>query len=460
MENKKEIAHATASIELPSTTTARKILYATPRFGIQLFMGMVDFGLLFLYKEVYLLTPILVGLALTLGKISIAAAQFLVSWLSDHTYTRWGRRKPYLIILTPILAISFLLLLLPGLVLGSNPNELVLFGWFAGFNMIAQASYAVTSVYHSWTAEQFPVHERPKVSQYQNFFNFLGLGIIIVFSFLVLTDSKAQLQADPTDIPPIFLTTNIIFAILMIGFLYFCAFYMPIEKTPQYKTEYKKELSLLIHDKDYMRVVFVHGFSSLGWSMAGGIMLGYVNGVIMLSGMNLNIAAGILLIGLMTTLEFWRRSIERRGKKKTLLMVFGFAFCTLPMSVLGYFPWAVSLIFGALIAFCLAASQAGWGLFPYILYADLAQNFEKRHGELKAGLFTGFSSIILNLFQAGANLILGMLLELPNIENVPGNSFTLGYLLWGPFCGLVFFLTFLYVKKNITIDFSWEKDQK
>jgi GPH family glycoside/pentoside/hexuronide:cation symporter len=454
-----ETAAKTEILQLQPTTEIRKIIYGSPRLGINLFMGMVDFGLLFLYKEVYLLNPILVGIALTIGKVSIAAAQFLVAWLSDHTQTRWGRRKPFLIILAPILAFSFIMLLLPGLILGATPPEMTLFGWFAGFNGLAQSCYSVTSVYHSWTAEQFPVQERPRVSQIQNVFNFIGMGVIIIFTLLVLTGVKEQLKADPTDIPPIFLTFILAFAVIMIGLIYLCAFYMPTERTPIYQSEYKKELNLLVHDKNFMSVTFVHGFGSLGWAMVNGVMMGYITIVLMMQGMNLYISAGILFISLLGTLEIWRRLIEKKGKKATLLMVFGFGAITFPFSLLGLFPWAVSVVFGVFIAFCLATAQAGWALFPYILYADLAQDFERRHGELKAGLFTGFPSIMLNFFQAIALFVSGFVLSLPDVENVPGNAFTLGYVLWGPICSVIFLLTVLFIKKHINLDFSWEKKQ-
>jgi glycoside/pentoside/hexuronide:cation symporter, GPH family len=449
------------SLVLEPTSEKTKLIYASPRLGINLFMGTVDFALLFLYNDAYQLSSVLVGVALMLGKLSIAAAQFIVAWLSDHTVTKWGRRKPYLIVIAPILAVSFILLLLPGLVLGPNPEEMTLFTWFVVFNCLAQAAYSVTSVYHSWTAEQFPVQERPRVSQNQNVFNFIGLGVIVLFSLLVLTDVKDQLVDDPAKIPTVLIVSVLIFAFVMVGLIYFCAIYMPIEKTPIDKeANYKEELKLIMKDKNFMSVVLVHGVGSLGWAMVNAIMLGYIDTVLMLEGLNLYIAAGILMIGLVGTIEFWRRKIESWGKKKTLTAVFGLAIIAFPFSLIGMYAWSVNLAFGIFFAFILATTQAGWALFPYILYADLAEDFEKRHGKMKAGLFTGFPSILLNIFQAIALLISGYMLALPDIENVEGNSFSAGYVWWGPFCAIVFLVTLIIVKKFVNLDFAWEKGQE
>jgi len=447
--------HAESAILLP-TSDRKKWIYASPRMGINLFMGIVDFVLLFLYKEVYNLNAMLVGISLMLGKLAIAFAQFLIAWLSDHTKTRWGRRKPYLVILSPMLALSFIMLILPGLILGPTPDESILFTWFASFNVVAQSCYAVTSVYHSWTAEQFPVQERPRVSQYQNLFNFIGLGAVILMSFLVLPSVKTELARDPTKIPPLFLVLIILFAAVLIGLMYFVAFYMPVEKTPIYQTHYKEELIRLIKNKNFMSAVFMHGFGSLAWAMINGIMLGYLTVVLNLEGTAFYVMAGILALTLVSSLAFWRKSIETSGKKRTLLLIFGSGAILYPLSMVGLLPISVNPIFAIFFVFLLASTQSGWSMFPYIIYADLAEDHQKQHGELSAGLFTGFPSILLNIFQAISLYFSGIILSLPEVGNVIGNSFSLGYVLWGPICSVIFIITVLFVNKNIKLDFDWE----
>ena len=453
----KEMSELADGMILLPTSDRKKWIYASPRMGINLFMGIVDFVLLFLYKEVYNLDAILVGIALMLGKLAIALAQFLIAWLSDHTKTRWGRRKPYLIIMSPILALSFIMLILPSLILGPSPEETILFSWFAGFNMLAQSCYAVTSVYHSWTAEQFLVQERPRVSQYQNLFNFVGLGAIILMSFLVLPNVKVELARDPTKIPPLFMTLILLFAAVLIGLMYAVAFYMPVEKTPIYQTHYKEELIRLVKNKNFMSAVFMHGFGSLAWAMINGIMLGYLTVVLNLEGTTFYIIAGVLAITLVGSLAVWRKSIETSGKKKTLLFIFGSGAILYPLSMLGLLPISVNPIFAIFFVFLLASTQSGWSLFPYIIYADLAEDHQKQHGELSAGLFTGFPSILLNIFQAISLYFSGLLLSLPEVGNVMGNCFSLGYVLWGPICSVIFIITVLFVNKDIKLDFEWEK---
>ena len=143
--------------------------------------------MLTLYTSGYRLKPFLAGFSISMGYLTIALVQFLLGWLSDAKYTKWGRRKPYIIIISPILAVSSIFLLLPGLVIDLS-NEKTLFLWMLIWEIIFRASYAVTTPYQAWMAEEFPIEERPKVSQFQNTFNYIGNGIMALFSLIILTE--------------------------------------------------------------------------------------------------------------------------------------------------------------------------------------------------------------------------------------------------------------------------------
>jgi GPH family glycoside/pentoside/hexuronide:cation symporter len=54
--------------------------------------------LLFFYSQVVGLDPWLAGIALTLGRIWDAVSDPLMGTISDRTRSRWGRRRPYIIL--------------------------------------------------------------------------------------------------------------------------------------------------------------------------------------------------------------------------------------------------------------------------------------------------------------------------------------------------------------------------
>jgi Na+/melibiose symporter-like transporter len=200
----------------------------------------------------------------------------------------------------------------------------------------------------------------------------------------------------------------------------------------------------------------MQGFASFAWAIITSVMLIFIELVLGLSGLDYYIVAIFLVLGFIVSLYVWRKNIQNKGKKKSLLLLFLFAIILLPTSLIGLFPFASNIIFGIIFILIIAAALSGWNLFPYIYKADIAEDEEKRTGELKAGLYDGFPSIILNIFQAFGPLVIGVVLSLPDIT-VGALTYSLGLVLWGPICSLILLVSYFFTKKYIQLDFDWEK---
>jgi GPH family glycoside/pentoside/hexuronide:cation symporter len=442
-------------IQRSKSTTSKYTIFGMPKLGASIIMGLADFAFATLYIVGYQVSPILVGIALGLGKLSIAFSQFFFGWISDAKYTRWGRRKPYLIILSPILGISFLLILLPSLILDLNDIN-ALFFWLLIWNIIFQASYGVTTPYQSWMAEQFRVDDRPTASQYLNLFGFIGTAIMALFSMIVLTGFTTKIKENPNIIPPEFLYSVIIFAILPIILFYLVCFLMPIE--PHFKMESKltDNLKVILKNKNFILVTCMQGIASIAWIMVGAITLMYVVEVLHFSGTENIIGAACLVLGILIFLYVWKKIIYKYGKLKSVLYIFLAGIFFLPLTLLGMVAMDSYFIFGIFFILGLSACLGGWFLFKSFIFADIAEDDEKTTGELKAGIYQGFPSILLNLFQALGMVIMGIILSLPSIGNLP---YSVGLVLWGPICSLILIVAYLYSKKFIQLDFEWEKNQ-
>jgi len=216
-------------LQRTESTKGRRIIYGSTRLGTSLVLGTEGFALFTLYLIGYQLDPFLIGIALAMGYLSIAAGQFLLGWLSDAKYTKLGRRKPYLIIFGPLLGISFIFLLLPALVLPDMSDESSLFTWLLIWDVIFRFCYAVTTPYQAWMAEVFPASERPEVSQVQNTFNFIGNGLMALTTMLVFTGVFEKVAANPNAIPIEFLSIVLIFGLIAIILFIVIVFIMPTE---------------------------------------------------------------------------------------------------------------------------------------------------------------------------------------------------------------------------------------
>lgn len=445
-------------IRRETTSNFRKILFGSPRLSTSIVLGIEGWALLTLYTSGYGLNPLLAGFAISMGYLTIALSQFLFGLLSDAKYTRWGRRKPYIIVFAPILAISTIFLLLPALIIDLTDKK-TLFIWMLVWEIIFRMSYSVTTPYQAWMAEVFPIEERPKVSQFQNLFNWIGNAIMAIFSLLILTKYIDAIEAEDVNIaiPYDFLIPIIFFGILIIILFYYIAFKIPTEPEYPIESNLKQNLKTIVKNKNFMLVVLMVGISGLGWSMISTGMLKYLNDALNLGTLDYMIAAICLVLTIFIFLYMWRRSIEKSGKKKTLLTVFLLATVSLPITLLCLIPMDSYLIIGIIFIIVVATSLAGWYLFPYILYADIAEDDEKSTGELKAGIYAGFPSIILNIFQAVGAFLIGAIFSLPNISPTGDFSYSIGLIIFGPIVSVVLLISYFYTKKFVKLDFDWEE---
>ena len=445
-------------VKREKTDNRRKIIYAMPRLGSSLVLGIEGFAFFNLYYSGYGVPATLVTLAQAIGFIIIGLSQVFIPWISDAKFTRWGRRKPYIILFTPLLGISFIFLFLPSLMIPDLSDKMAIFTWFLIWDIIFKISYSMTTIYQAWLAEQFEINERPTVSQFQNIFNWIGNGAMAIVSMIVATNFVVLLQDDINSAVPIdYLLTIILFGVIAIVLFLLVAFLMPTE--PHYKIETKpwENLKIVLRNKNYTYIILMIGISSLGWSIITDVMLTYSTDVLNLGGTDFYIIAAFLIIGILVFLYIWRKLIAKTGKKQTLLYVFLFAAIFLPFTLIGMIPMSSTLIFGIIFIIGIAGMLGGWFLFPYIIYADLAEDDEKKTGELKAGTYAGSPAIILNLFQAFGVFVLGVSIDLLPDINVGSLTFSLGLVLWGPICSMILLLSYLFTRKFVKLDFDWEK---
>lgn len=458
----------TYRLDRKDTNKLRKLIFSFPRLGTSLVLGIEGFALYTLYVVGYLLDPFLVGFALAMGYLSVALGQFLLGWISDKKYTKLGRRKPYLIAFGPLLGISFIFLLMPALVLPDMNDKFAIFLWLLIWDIVFRFSYAVTTPYQAWMAEEFPVYERPKVSQYQNTFNFIGNGLMALITLIVFTDVFDKVSASPNSIPFEFLLIVVIFGTIAVVLFFLVALILPTEPYYEIKTNLKENLKITVKNRNFMKVVLMQGISGFAWSILSTVMLTYTELVLNLSGTEYLIIAIVLLLSIFIFLFMWRKQIEKIGKKKALLYVFLIGIFFLPITLLGLISQIPHLLLGIVFICGVGVILGGWYLFPYILYADIAEDDEKRTGDLKAGLYTGFPSIVLNIFQAAGIFLLGVLTGDPLVFNgiiifqmpdvtVGTLTFSLGYIIWGPLCSLILIISYFYTKKYVKLDFKWEE---
>jgi GPH family glycoside/pentoside/hexuronide:cation symporter len=174
-----------------TATSFQKFAYSIATFGNALVGAVVTVFTFFYYKnvvyeqtfflenETIILT--LLGTALAVGWWVQAIMNPIAGWLSDKLISaRFGRRKPWLVIGSPIIALSFIAMFL----VPTSQTELFFpIIWLTIFTMIYNAAYAATvCVYLAIIPEICPTpEERTSISTYRQGFYLVGtiLGALI-----------------------------------------------------------------------------------------------------------------------------------------------------------------------------------------------------------------------------------------------------------------------------------------
>ncbi|MHA1298511.1 MAG: MFS transporter [Candidatus Helarchaeota archaeon] len=479
-----------------------KIIYGSGRFGSSLLLDLVSFLVFYLYFEIFHLEPILSGIATGLGKFTIAFSGFFFGYISDKTYTKLGRRKPYLIIGAPALAISFILLFIPhvfglnitkifGLSIG---NETALFVYLIIFICAFNFFYGfLLSPYQAWMRELTQESERIEVSAYQNFFNILAVGV----SAIVTLSFPETLTGEGLNILPII--------VIIFGLIEICGYVAPLLKLkedPSVRIERNliNELKLTWENKNFMKWQLAQGFFAIVFTIILNSILGFIQNILLFSSTQYIIGALVLLLSVIILWTIWGYLSKKKSKHYalrsalivfTIFVPFSLIIGILKIDFLGY-------IYIGLVA----AGISSWYLFPYVVMADFAEDDELRTGEKhRAGLYWGVKELYLNLFQAPAMILSGLIFSflpylpptftesniktwivLLGMQNLPGPDQIIvwlglllgkfpfsydpipkivssGYLWFGPIV-VIFMVLGLLVFRNVKIDFDLEKRRK
>ena len=152
-----------------------------------------SFFLLIFYNQVLGMDAGLVGLALMLALVFDAVLDPLIGYFSDRTYTKWGRRLPWLYIAPWPLAIMWVILWSPPT--GEAPSFLGLLGIAVGVRVLLSAcEVPQVSLLPEITADY---DERTTLFRYRYLFGWLGGAIMMVLAYTVfMAGENGLLEAE------------------------------------------------------------------------------------------------------------------------------------------------------------------------------------------------------------------------------------------------------------------------
>lgn len=380
------------STKTSSVSGTVKIAYSAPAFalavaGIPVYVYLPKF-----YTDIVGIDVAALGLILLAVRIFDAITDPAIGFLSDRTLSRYGRRRPYIIIGGICVAFSIYFLFNPPIT-----SQMLSTLWFGIWMFSLFLCWTVVTVpYESLGPEiTFDYHERTSLFAVRD--GFLIAGTLCAASAPSVVRFLFSLPRDPAGEKTMFLIISIIYSPMIIIFCWWCVHFVREKQIRNIrpKAGVLREIGYIWKNRPFIILLVSYTISAIGNNLPATLILYYVEYVLQSS-----LADYFLLLYFITGIVFlpaWILLSRKFGKKNTWLVsmalntgaFFGVFFLG-PGDIIGYgiLVFLSGIGFGATLA------------IPSAIQADVIDYDELLTGERREGHYIGIWSISKKLAAA------------------------------------------------------------
>jgi GPH family glycoside/pentoside/hexuronide:cation symporter len=370
----------TATGKLKLTT---KLAYGSGDLGAAIATAINGFYLLNFLLNVAGLQPLLVGFIYLVAKIVDAVADPVVGYLTDHTVSRFGRRRPWLLFAAVPFGLAFILQwLVPPL------GDIGKFVYYLVVALLLDAAFnSVNMPYAAMTAELTPdYNERTSLSSIRMSFSIIGGVLAAFFNGQIINlfppgDSRGYTIG--AFIWALFIIVPCFIVFFGTAGVAPVAAAKPASKGPGFF----EGMGIAFRNRAFVLVTLVYLFSWLAIQFVQTNLQLYTKDWI---GINVSLFSFLLLT--IQTSSFiwvliWAKVSERIGKKNIYYLGAAFFVAAL-LSMFFLRPGQTTLIFviGAIAGIGISVAY----LVPWSMIPDVVEMDELETGQRREGVFYGF----------------------------------------------------------------------
>ena len=428
-------------------STKTKLAYGAGDLGAAITTAINGFFLLNFLINVAGLRPGTAGNIFLIAKIWDAVNDPIIGWLTDHTISKFGRRRPWLLIAAVPFGLAFFLhWVVPPL------SEGGLFWYYLIVALLLDTFFTAVNVpYAALTAELTQDYdERTRLSSVRMSFSILG-GVLAAFFHGIIVSMF------PDNERLGYMISAAIWAVAIAGPC-FITFFGTQE--PDFAVNAKSEegpgfiegIKIALQNKAFMLVTVIYLLSWLAIQFAQNNLQIYTKDWIKLDMANFSYLLLAIQFSSFVWVLIWTKVSDRIGKKNIYYLGAGFFMFAL-MGLFFLQPGQVLLTF-------VLAAVAGIGisvgyLVPWSMLPDVIELDQLETGQRREGVFYGFFVFLQKMGLALGMFISGWALELSGyIPSTPGMPdpiqpdsalLTIRFLI-GPVSAVVVLLSFLAVR--------------
>lgn len=411
---KQKRSQATVRAKLSSATVA---LYGLPSLGTGALLGMLLLYYMKFATDVLLIAPSAAGLIIGGTRVWDAIADPIAGYYSDRTHTRWGRRRPWIVLSAVPIGLSFWAVWAPPESLSAT-NVIV---WTLIWTLVFLTAYTTFTVpYRAFGAElSDDYHERTHVFAASSFAGFAGAFFAIAMTYALEHSSDRRLMAS-------------LFALAAGAFTALAMMLMSARLTERSEFlgrggESGWRAFLDVWRNPHARpLLAIHVLGDLGGASFAGLMP-YVSDYVLKTPGQTYLYQLALLIGLTVGIPLWVPISRRLGKRVAWLIATG---AQLPLCavyfLLGEGDSSLFLIGMALVGVLNACAPS----VAQSLQADVIDYDEYLTGERKEGVYFASWNLVQKMAYGLNFAIVGMFLQwagfMPNVAQTPTTQLAIG----------------------------------
>ncbi|MFC9560347.1 MFS transporter [Agromyces sp. NPDC056965] len=366
--------------ERSETTPARTTApwrYAIGMFGTSIPINMIKGSMILYYVDILGLDVRVYAGVMIVYAVIDAVDNPVLGFLSDRTRTRWGRRRPWLVVGAPLLAASMIAFF-------SAPDSLEGLGlvlWFAIFAILCEAFDSMLNAnYGALLPELFPrERKRAVANSLRQGFQLVALVISLAVTPLLTTSAFGT-----EDTTVGFTTTAIIYGAIATAVILFMAF--SAKENPRYaegaRPRFLPTLLTIIRNPKFWSIGVAGAcYASAMALVLAGLQL-YVRYSLGLPVANALYLQATVILCSAAGLVVWTRVIRSRGAAFTWRL----AFVILALSFVPLF-FANDLVTALLAGLLVGIGYSGMLATNDLIVARVLDDDARRHGQHREGLF-------------------------------------------------------------------------
>lgn len=360
--------------------------YGVGMFGTSIPINLIKGSMLFFYTELLGMDVAVFATVYAIYSIIDAVDNPVFGYLSDRTRTRWGRRKPYLLLGSAVLLVASIAIFAIPDAVAADATMLVI--WFALFTVLAEmADSLINANYGALLPELFPVEKVRATANAvrqgcQLVAMILALGLTPVLAQQVLGCSVTDPEcADPT---VGYSRLAVIFAVLGVSVIVYMA--LGVRENPAASQAPRPPFFSTVKDILTNRHFWTIGVVNACYGSAIALVLNglqlYVHHSLGGTGSDATILQVVVVIGAMGMLAIWARLVRRWGAERTWKRA-------LPLAVLAFIPlyFAQNLWQAVLAGLCVAVGYSGVLATNDLITARVLDEDTRVHGAHREAVF-------------------------------------------------------------------------